>query len=238
MSNNKKIGIICAMAVELKGIKEEMKNKQEHTVAGIIFYTGNINDTEVVAVECGIGKVNAAMCTQIMIDKFSPDAIVNSGVAGSVSPELQVGDVVIATEVVHHDMNSSALGDPLGEIDFPDEKRVYFPCDQKIIIALAEASKNIEVKTCTGVIASGDLFVSEVSQREKIAKRFNALACEMEGAAVGHVCYRNGVPFCVFRAISDDLNHSEGVDFVSFCKETSKKSIKVINSFISNYDAI
>lgn len=230
----KTIGIICAMAIELEGIKNYMENKKEFTYAKMNFITGDVNNCKVVAVECGVGKVNAAMCAQVMIDKFSPDVIINSGVAGAVSRKVSLKDLVIATEVVEHDMNSSALGDPYGEITFPDENRIYFPCDQKTIINLAEACQEINTEVHTGVIASGDLFVYQVKQREKIAQRFNALACEMEGASIGHVCFRNDVPFCVFRAISDDMKNNEGIDFKTFCKEASEKTVKVIKRYIEN----
>lgn len=229
------IGVICAMEVEVKGLKDLMAQKEEYTYSKMTFTKGYIGNNQIVAVECGVGKVNAAMCAQVMIDKFSPDVIINSGVAGSVSLELCVGDMVVATKVVEHDMNVSALGDPLGEITFPDENRIYFPCDSKIVVALAEAGKEANANIHTGVIASGDIFISQVKQREKIADRFNALACEMEGAAIGHVCYRNDVPFCVFRAISDDLKQNEGVDFVTFCKMASEKSIHVMKTFIENF---
>lgn len=229
----KTVGVICAMAVEVEGLKEKMSDKKDHTFAGMVFTEGLINQTKVVAVECGVGKVNAAMCAQIIIDKFNPQVVINSGVAGSVSTELEIGDTVVATCVVQHDMNSSALGDPVGEMSLGEEKLIYIPCSKEIAEKLEAAALKENCKVKKGVIASGDLFVSSLQQRLKIAHRFNALACEMEGAAIGHVCYRNNVPFCVFRAISDDLSQNEGVDFMTFCKMASEKSINVINTFIN-----
>lgn len=225
------IGIICAMAVEVQGLKDLMENSRDESYANMVFTIGTVGNTEVVAVECGVGKVNAAMCTQIMIDRYSPQAVINSGVAGAVSKDVKIYDMVIGTEVLQHDMNGTALGDPMGEITFNDGGRIYFPCDREIVDKLEKAcDKNV----FKGRIASGDIFISEVSQRKNINNTFGALACEMEGGAVGHVCFRNNVPFCVFRVISDDLENSEGEDFSTFCKKASEISISVIHRFLQS----
>lgn len=226
------IGIICAMAVELEGLKAEMKNIEVTKLARMDFIRGAVKDSEVVAVECGVGKVNAAMCAQIMIDKFSPAVIINSGVAGAVSEEVGVYDAVIATEVLQHDMNTTALGDPRGEISFNDESRTCFPCDKDSAQRLEKAcGKN----AFRGRVASGDIFVSQKEDRLKINRSFGALACEMEGGAIGHVCYRNNVPFCVFRVISDDLKSSKGEDFRTFCKKASDISVGAVLNFIKSF---
>lgn len=230
------IGIICAMAIEVNGLKALMSDKTEETRAGLTFTKGKIGGNEAVAVECGVGKVNAAMCAQIMIDCFHPEVIINSGVAGATSEEVTLCDMVVATEVLQHDMNASALGDPIGEITFPDENRIFFPCDKQTASKLYEICKGIEGSSAfRGRIASGDLFVSRRSKREILNIRFDALACEMEGGAIGHVCFRNSVPFCVFRTISDDLDKNKGMDFMKFCKIASEKSIEVISKFIEQY---
>ncbi len=227
------IGIICAMAVEVEGLKALMENRQDIKYADMTFTKGTLGNSDVVAVECGVGKVNAAMCAQAMIDKFSPDAVINSGVAGSLSDEVTLCDMVVGTEVLQHDMNASALGDPVGEITFPDEHRTFFPCDEEISEKLFSICENIDgSNTFKGRIASGDIFVSRRSKREIINRRFEALACEMEGGAVGHVCFRNKVPFCVFRVISDDLTNNKGMDFKEFCDAASEKSIKAVTELI------
>lgn len=231
------VGIICAMAVEVEGLLAQMKNTELHFLAKMAFTTGTIGDTEVVAVECGVGKVNAAMCTQIMIDTFHPDVIINSGVAGALDTEVTIGDTVIGTAVIQHDMNTSALGDPIGTITFRESTMTSIPADETTVAMLEEACAQCGYKTFKGKIASGDLFVSSIKQRKKIYDRFSALACEMEGAAVGHVCYRNEVNYCVFRVISDDLTHNEGMDFVTFSKMAAEKSINVIEKFLENYSA-
>ena len=225
------IGIICAMAVEVQGLKNLMENSRDESYANMVFTVGTVGNTEVVAVECGVGKVNAAMCTQIMIDRYNPKAVINSGVAGAVSKDVKIYDMVIGTEVLQHDMNATALGDSMGEITFNDGGRIYFPCDNDIVNKLEKAcDKNV----FKGRIASGDIFISDVSQRKNINNTFEALACEMEGGAVGHVCFRNNVPFCVFRVISDDLENSEGEDFSTFCKKASEISIAVIHRFLQS----
>lgn len=223
------IGVICAMAVEVQGLKAAMENVKTYTYGRMEFTTGTMGKNQVVAVECGVGKVNAAMCAQIMIDKFSPDVVINSGVAGAVSRDVKIYDMVIGTEVLQHDMNVKALGDPQGEITFNDENRIYFPCDETVVQALEKACTG---KVFKGRIASGDIFVSEKEQRLKINEDFNALACEMEGGSIGHVCYRNDVPFCVFRVISDDVESNEGEDFRTFCEKASKISINAMKRFI------
>lgn len=227
------IGIICAMAVEVEGLKSLTENKEDIKYANMTFTKGTFGKSEIVAVECGVGKVNAAMCAQAMIDKFSPDIIINSGVAGALSDEVTLCDMVVGTEVLEHDMNTSALGDPAGQITFPDENRTFFPCDSGIVDKLCSICEKIDGSNVfKGRIASGDLFVSRRSKRAKINRRFDALACEMEGGAIGHVCFRNNVPFGVFRVISDDFTNNEAMDFKEFCGVASEKSIKAISEFI------
>ena len=228
-------GIICAMAIEADGIKNMMSDIEKTTVAKIEFTNGKIHGKDVVVAECGIGKVNAAMSTQIMIDLYKPQSIVNSGVAGSLSEKLSVGDIVISDKVLEHDMDITALGDPLGQISFNDEQLIYIPSDKDVTNRLLSACKKLENTTVlTGAIASGDKFISDVEERLKIGKTFEAMACEMEGASVGQVCYRNGVPFSILRSISDDLKSNEGTDYMEFCKSAAEKSIAVIEEYISN----
>lgn len=228
------VGIICAMALEVDGLKALMRDKEEYTYANMTFTKGYIDHCEAVAVECGIGKVNAAMCAQIMIDRFSPDVIINSGVAGATHEEVKICDMVIGTEVLEHDMNTSAIGDPIGLISLPEGNRTFFACDEETSARIYNICKNVEgAKTFRGRIASGDLFVSRRSKRSLLNIRFEALACEMEGGAVGHVCYRNKVPFCVFRVISDDFSKNKGMDFMAFCRIAGERSVKVIREYLS-----
>lgn len=226
------IGIICAMAIEADGLIKKMTDTETRTIAKLKFTKGKLGNREVVVVVCGIGKVNAAMCAQLMICEYKPEFVINSGVAGATNEEVTILDMVVATEVLQHDMNASALGDPIGEIDFPDEHRTFFPCDEEISDKLYEICKGVDGSSAfRGRVASGDLFVSRRSKREILRIRFDAVACEMEGGAIGHVCFRNEVPFCVLRTISDDLDKHKGMDFIKFAKLASEKSIEVISRF-------
>lgn len=227
------IGIICAMQIEADGILELMQNKSCEKIAGMNFTKGNMHGKDVVVVVCGVGKVNAAMCALALVQSYNPDCIVNSGVAGSVSSKLKIGDIVIADKAVEHDMNATALGDEQGEVTFPDGNVIYFNCDKAVADSLYNACSFVtESAVERGVIASGDIFISERSQRLKIGERFSALACEMEGAAIAHVCFRTNTPCGILRAISDDLDENEGMDFVKFCELASKKTVGIIDNFV------
>ena len=228
------VGIICAMAIELDGLKALMCNTEDFTYANMTFTKGYLDNRELIAVECGIGKVNAAMCAQMMIDRFNPDVIINSGVAGAAHEEVKICDMVVATQVLEHDMNTSAIGDPIGLISLPEGNRTFFSCDEESSERIYDICKKVEgARTFRGRIASGDLFVSRRSKRRLLNIRFEALACEMEGGAVGHVCYRNKIPFCVFRVISDDFTKHEGMDFKAFSRIAAERSIKIIKEYIS-----
>lgn len=221
------------MQIEADGLLSLAKNKETKTIAKMNFTKCTLFDKEVVIVICGCGKVNAAMCTLALIHNYNPDVIINSGVAGSLSDRVSIGDIVVATKSVEHDMNTTALGDKQGEVSFPDGMIMYFDCDEKTTNLLADVCRNIpDTKVETGIIASGDMFVSERKKRLLIKERFDALACEMEGAAIGHVCNRCDVPYTILRAISDDLDENKGMDFVKFCELASRKTVTAICEFI------
>ena len=227
------IGIICAMQIEADGLLSLAENKETKTIAKMNFTKCTLFDKDVVIVICGCGKVNAAMCTLALIQNYNPDVIINSGVAGSLSEGVSIGDIVVATKSVEHDMNTTALGDKQGEVSFPDGIIMYFECDEKTTNLLAQVCRNIpDTRVETGIIASGDMFVSERKKRLLIRERFDALACEMEGAAIGHVCNRCEVPYTILRAISDDLDENKGMDFVKFCELASRKTVTAICEFI------
>ena len=227
------LGIICAMKVEVEGILGLMENKEEFTKAGATFTKGLIHGKEVVVTECGIGKVNAAVTTQVMIDKFSPSALINSGVGGALSEKLKVGDVVISTDAVEHDYDTTAFGDPKGLICFKDEQRVDIPADEKLCEALLMACESLtDTTVLKGRIATGDQFISDTEKRISLGNEFNALACEMEGGAVGHTCYRNKVPFAILRCISDDLTNSTSMDYETFKAFAAAKTTMVLSQFV------
>jgi adenosylhomocysteine nucleosidase len=230
------IGIICAMQIEADGIIALCENVKTRTHAKMKFTLGTLHGKDVCIVVCGVGKVNAAMCALMLIEKYKPDIVLNSGVAGSLSPIVGIGDIVVATKSVEHDMNGTALGDKQGEITFPDGNMMFFECDKQASTLLAAICREIpDTKVAQGIIASGDIFVSDRKQRFKINDRFGALACEMEGAAIGHVCVRCEVPYGIIRAISDDLDENKGMDFVKFCELASKKTVAAVSGFVKAY---
>lgn len=225
------------MQIEADGIIALCENVKTTTHAKMKFTLGTLHGKDICIVVCGVGKVNAAMCALMLIEKYKPNLVLNSGVAGSLSPIVGIGDIVVATKSVEHDMNGTALGDKQGEITFPDGNMMFFECDKQASTLLAAICKEIpDTKVAQGIIASGDIFVSDRKQRFKINDRFGALACEMEGAAIGHVCVRCGVPYGIIRAISDDLDENKGMDFVKFCELASKKTVAAVSGFIKDYN--
>ncbi len=227
------IGIICALSIEVEELTKLLQNKQENTYAKMKYISGTINGKEVVMTECGIGKVNAAMSTQVMIDRYNPSVIINSGIAGSVSRELKIGDIVISKDCVQHDFDGTQMGDPKGLIQYNDETRIDIPVSIDVAQKLFDACKDIEnTNVMLGRIATGDIFVAEKSMRQSVADEFDAVACEMEGGAVAQVCYRNEVPCAVLRCISDDFDENQFMDFMEFRFLAADKSMAAIKNFL------
>ncbi len=222
------IGIIGAMDIEVSSLKELMDNIKTKTISTVKFYVGEIKGIKAVVATAGVGKVNAAVCTQTMIMEFNPDIIINVGVAGGLSPELGIGDVAVADMVVEHDMDTTPIGDEAGFITGID--KVYMDCDKKISQIMYDASCEIEgIKVVRGTIASGDQFIASDEQRNRILSTFkNVVAAEMEGASIGHVCTMNNKPFAVLRAISDGANSDSHMDFPTFTKLAAKNSTNII----------
>ncbi len=227
------IGIICALSIEVEELTKLLKNKEEKTIAKMKYISGDINGKKVVMTECGIGKVNAAMSTQVMIDHYNPQVIINSGIAGSVSKTLKIGDIVISKDCVQHDFDGTQMGDPKGLIQYNDETRIDIPVSKDVAEKLFEACKDIkDTNVVLGRIATGDIFVAEKTMRQSVADEFDALACEMEGGAVAQVCYRNDVPCAVLRCISDDFDENQFMDFMEFRFLAADKSMAAIKNFL------
>ncbi|MFR8176063.1 MAG: 5'-methylthioadenosine/adenosylhomocysteine nucleosidase [Christensenellales bacterium] len=224
------IGIIAAMDVEMKSLRSFMTDTKTETVSGITFVSGTLEGKLVVTAVCGIGKVFAAMCAQTMILRYQPECIVNTGVAGALSDKLSIGSVAISSAVVQHDMDTSALGDPLGLIS--GVNKVQLPADSDLCGQLSACATVLGIRTETGVIASGDQFISSAERKDAIVKTFGAIACEMEGAAIGQVCYVNRVPFCVLRAISDSADGSSHMDYPTFVGMAAEQSVKLLRTFL------
>lgn len=226
---NDMIGIICAMDKEACGIIENMTDVTREEISGVTFNKGKINGKDCVVAVCGIGKVFAALCAQTMILTYSPSLIINSGVAGGLHPSLKVCDITVATSLVQHDMDTSAIGDPKGLIS--GINIINIPTNEKASARLTDAAKSCGINVVSGVIATGDKFVASNDDKKAIVDSFSAIACEMEGGAIAQVCYVNNVPVCVMRAISDGGDDSATLDYPTFAKLASEQSVKVIMKF-------
>ncbi len=227
------IGIIGAMHIEIETIKAIMENKSSGTVGGVEFVKGNLHGKDIVVAVCGIGKVAAAMCTQAMILKYSPDCIINTGVGGSLSTKLAIGDIAVAESLVQHDMDTSPLGDPVGLIS--GINIINIPADEKVVEVLLNGVKTLEnIKAVKGVIASGDQFIASSEKKKYITDLFDAIVCEMEGASIAQVCYTNGVPFGVVRAVSDCADGSSHMDYGEFLPVAAANAAKLIEYFVAN----
>jgi len=223
-------GIIGAMDVEVDALKTLVKNKKTALFAGIEFVSGSINGREVCIAKCSAGKVNAALCTQIMIDRFSPDEIINMGIACSLSENVVIKDVVVATEVCQYDFDTSAIDGVKGLII---DDKTSIPADKDLSDKLAKAAKKCVERVHRGIIASGDCFIASEALKQSIVSDFSAICGEMEGGAVGQVCYINGVPFAVIRSISDGGDENSQIDYPAFKEIAAHISTTVIKAFFS-----
>ncbi|HHZ03016.1 MAG TPA: 5'-methylthioadenosine/adenosylhomocysteine nucleosidase [Tissierellia bacterium] len=228
-----KIGIIGAMDIEVEELINSMEDIKKETISKIDFYEGTLQGKNVVVAKCGVGKVHAALCTQTMILKYSPSIIINTGVAGSLSPELDIADLVISDGVVQHDFDISSFGKPVGFISGLD--LVKISCNPQLVKKLEKSAEILNnTNVVVGTIASGDQFIADGEKKDYIVNNFNALCTEMEGAAIGQVCYINDVDFCIVRAMSDKADGSAHMDFPSFVKIAVDKSVMLINNFLKN----
>ena len=210
-----KLGIIGAMDVEVATLKAKMENVTVTIRAGMEYYTGTLEGLPAVVVQCGVGKINAAMCTQILIDCFGVTHIVNTGIAGSLCAELDIGDLVISRDAIHHDFDLHFWGRPIGQV--PGMDVIAFPADACLMnAAFAAAETENTGHTKIGRVASGDQFICSKEQKDKIIADTQAVCAEMEGASIAHTAYRNGVPFVIIRAISDKADDSAEMDYPTF----------------------
>lgn len=227
------IGIIGAMDIEVEKIKGFLTNIAEEKISGVNFVRGKFEDKDVVVAKCGVGKVFAGLCAEAMILKYSPDLIINVGVAGCLDETLKIGDIVIADQVCQHDMDTSPLGDPIGLLS--DINIIKIPADKKACELFSECAEALSMSYTVGTIASGDQFISSAEKKKFIIENFGAKSCEMEGGAIGHVCYVNNVPFSVLRAMSDGADDGAKMDFPTFVKVAAENSTNMIKLFLSKY---
>ena len=227
-----KIGIIAAEQEEFESILEEMKEEDRKEIYELTFVKGKIKEKACILVKGGVGKVNAARATQILIDNFKPDYIINVGVAGGLNPMLNIGDIVIGETLVQHDFDITAFGHTKGYIPGVGDK-IY--SDEYLINKIEEAIGNQEERVYNyekGVIASGDIFCTEIPMRDKIYAKFNAECVEMEGAAIAQVCSLCNVPFAVIRSISDTPNGKNEVAYQQFIELASKRCANILKEFL------
>ena len=221
------IGIIGAMEVEIEKIVERLDNKKSEIISGIEFVCGNYFGSSVVAAVSGIGKVNAAIAAEAMIIRFSPEFIINTGVAGSLSDKLGIGDIAVSTDVAEHDLEP--LGDPKGFI--PGLDMIKIAADNNLCQKFCEILSQLDINHEAGTIVSGDQFINSNIIKKKLNDEFDAICCEMEGASIGHVCAVNNVPFCVLRAISDNADDNSHINYEQFTEFAAENSVKVLELF-------
>lgn len=227
-----KIGIIGAMKCETEALKAMLEAPVCEAVSGVEYFSGRLFGSDVVIATCGIGKVFAAICAQTMILRFAPDIIINTGVAGTLTGELSVCDIAVSDNVVQHDMDTSAIGDPVGLIS--GINIINIPASEKLSESVCYAAKALGLRAVRGTIASGDVFVADPKRKEYISSTFGAVACEMEGASVGQVCYVNGIPFVVIRAISDGGDEDAAMSYDKFVTVAAENSVKLVCELIKN----
>lgn len=227
----KTIGIIGAMEEEVKFIKEHLDIITAKNIVGLDFFMGKMGKNNVVLVRSGIGKVNAAICTQVLISLYAVDYIVNIGVAGGVSDQLNIGDIVISTEAMHHDFDTTIFGDEPGFI--PRMQTSIFKADDFLIKLATESIENIQnINIFTGRIVSGDKFVSDIAEKNKIKKTFSPLCVDMESASIAQTCNLNKIPFVIIRSISDNSDEGTVQNYEEFFVQSAKNASIFLQSII------
>ena len=222
----KKLGIIGAMDVEVATLRENMMDKTVRVVAGSAYCEGKLDGLDVVVVQCGVGKVNAALCAQVLIDCFGVTHIVNTGIAGSLNAKLDIGDFVISRDAVYHDMDATNFGYPMCQV--PGLSVLAFQADQMLMDAAFQAADQAHPGHVTvGRVATGDQFVAEKTLKERIIVNTGAYCTEMEGAAIAHTAWKNGIPFVIIRAISDKADDSAQMDYPTFEAAAAKRCAQV-----------
>lgn len=229
-----KTGIIGAMEEELALLKAGMKIDNTVTIAGMEYCEGALDGKKVVVVQCGMGKVNAGICAHTLINAFGVNRVINTGVAGSLDNAIDIGDIVVSTDAVQHDYDVSPIGFARGEI--PYTGRYAFPADEELRAQAVNAVKKAasDVKVFEGRVCSGDQFISSHGQKDAILANFGGLCCEMEGGAIAQICYLNGTPFVIIRAISDKADDSEEMSFEEFKKASAERCAAVVRYMINN----
>ena len=227
------IGIIGAMEEEVAALKEDMDIQETVEQASMVFCKGKLCGKDVVVVRSGIGKVNAGICAQILVDRFQADMLINTGIAGSLDARIDIGDMVISTDALHHDMDATIFGDAIGQI--PRMDTLAFPADEELVQKAAKANEkaNPDIRTFTGRVASGDQFISSGEAKEKIVENFHPLCVEMEGAGIAQAAYLNKVSYVIIRAISDKADNSATLDYPTFERQAIAHSVRLMKELLT-----
>lgn len=230
MENKGPIGVIGAMTVEVKGLIAQMENDRTQETAGLVFHRGLLGGVDCVVAKCGAGKVNSAVCAQVMITQYAPRLVINVGVAGGM--DVGIGDLVVASQCVQHDFDSTPLGEPQSQLTIcrgeGEESFVMLNSDQAASALLLEEARQIYGGAHLGVIATGDSFVADPAKGRQLRRQFGAKAVEMEGASIAQACYMNSVPFAILRAVSDNANDDSPADFPAFVQACAEKSARLL----------
>lgn len=231
-----KIGIIGAMELEVEQLKADMSESRIVKKAGMDFHEGILNGVNVVVVRCGIGKVNAALCVQILADVFEVTHVINTGVAGSLNAKLDIGDILISRDALHHDMDVRIFGYQLGEV--PQMGFREFIADEKLTVLAKEACEKVnpDVNVVLGRVVSGDQFISSKEVKEHLISEFHGDCAEMEGASIAHGAHLNGIPFVIIRAISDKADDSAEMDYPTFEAAAAKHSAALVEEMIKGIE--
>lgn len=229
-----KIGIIGAMELEVEELKNQLNAPVITKKCGMDFYEGTLNGANVVIVRCGIGKVNAALCAQVLVDIFNVTHIINTGVAGSLNAKLDIGDILISKDAIHHDVDVRVFGYPLGEV--PQLGCREFVADETLCTLAKEACEKVnpDVHAIIGRVVSGDQFISSKEVKDKLIAEFQGDCAEMEGASIAHGAYLNNIPFVIIRAISDKADDSAEMDYPSFEKAAAKHSALLVSEMVQH----
>ena len=227
------IGILCALDQEIERLLKEIERPVHRQLCGYDYVEGALRGVNVVLCKCGVGKVNAAVCAQTMILTWPVRLVINSGVAGALREPLEIGDICVASDLVQHDVDTTAVGDPVGFVSTVNQ--TYFRCAEWAVDGLLRAAGSIEgVRVLSARIASGDQFIHDQAQTDRIVRLFDASACEMEGGAIAQVCFINGVDCAVIRAISDSSSGKHSMEYVEFMPMAAATSAKVVMNFLEN----
>ena len=230
----KKIGIIGAMEEEINILKEKMQVEKVEKKAGMEFFQGILSGKNVIIVRSGIGKVNAAICTQILADDFGVEAVINTGVAGSLRNEINIGDIVLSSDSLQHDMDATGFGYELGIIPRMDTS--IFKADESMIKMAKKVCEEVnpDIQVFIGRVVSGDQFISDSEKKQFLIKEFGGYCTEMEGAAIAQAAHLNNIPYLVIRAISDKADHSAEMDYGEFEAKAIEHTVKLVSELAAS----